>query len=126
MPPVRLLKRRRRRRFNNASAPSAIQAHASTESLPRTLSNPHRTVLAIPSVSTAADRSFSLDDRDRVASVGGRRPLVSTVFPSVHPVALDEMDSFMYARAVSAAASSTGGVDGGKPDSPYASSLVVH
>lgn len=126
MPPVRLLKRQRRRRVNNASAASAIQANASTESLPLTLPYPHRTVLATPSVSTSADRSFSADDRDHVASVGGRRRLVSTAFPSVPPAALDKVESFTYARAVSAAAHSTGGMNGGKPDSSYAPSLVVH
>ena len=126
MPPVRLLQRRRRRRRNTASAAPSIQTHASTESLPLTSSYPHRTVLAVPSVYTSADRSFSFNDRGRVASVGGRRPLVSTAFSSVQPAALDEVESFAYARAVSAAANNAGGVDGGKPDSLHALSLVVH
>ncbi len=81
----------------------------------------------MPLASTSADRSFSVDDRDHVASAGGMSSLVSTAFPSVQfPVVTDGVDTVMYARAVSAAAANrTGGADGGKHVAHTAPPLVV-
>lgn len=122
--------RQRRRRVDNASAAAATRAHASTEDLPLTSSYPHRTALVVPSALASADRSFSVDDRDRVVRVGENLSLVSTAFPSVQfPAVPDDVDAFTYACAASAVANRTGRADGGKPDTPcapFSSALKYH
>ena len=118
---IRRSQRQRRRRVDNASAAAAIRAHTTTEGLSLTSYYPHRNALVVPSGLASADRSFSVDDRDRVVRVGESRPLVSTALPSVQlPAVPDEVDTLAYARAASAAANRAGGADGGKPDSSYA------
>jgi hypothetical protein len=121
MPRDRLPQRRRRHRVNIRSASSAVQARASTERLLLTIPCPLHAVLIIPPVTVFADRTFSVGRCDRIARVGGSRPLVSTAFPFVRPtVASEERVWFNHAVAAPVAANCTGGVDEGKHDSSHA------
>jgi len=115
MPPVP--RRQRQHRVKSRSAASVKHAHASNERLLLTIPYHRHAALVMPPRLISVDRSFPVGRCDRVASVGGSRPLASTAFPFVQFTGASEDGGLFMQAAV--AANRAGEMDEDKLDSSH-------
>jgi len=114
MPPVRLPRRQRQHRVKSRSAASVKHAHARSERLLLTIPRLRHVTL----VRQPAHGSFSVGRCDRVASVGGSRPLASMALPFVQ-FTMPSANGGSFMQAV-VAANRAGEMDEDKLDSSHA------